>query len=175
MKRLVLLFVCAAAFLAAAPAYAEHDPNPFGTMIVRFGGGTSRAQMTAAVAKAGGNIVTDLSPLGALAVSPVTADFATRAGADPRVTSVFREPAFDGPVTLDGKDGGGAVGSPDVGKSPSFPDPWHDASSFLGVTNPEVVMQVRGRASNCSSRDHLVRFESLMRVNACVVGHERIA
>jgi hypothetical protein len=141
VKRLVLLFVCATAFLAAAPAYAEHDPNPFGTMIVRFSSGATPAQMEAAVANAGGNIVTDLSPVGALAVSPLATDFATRAGADPRVTSVFREPMFDGPVTLDGKDGGGVVGSPDVGGSPSFPDPWHDASSFLGVTNPQGILQ----------------------------------
>jgi subtilisin family serine protease len=142
VKRLVFLFLCAAAFLAAAPAYAKNGPNPFGITIVRFSAGTTPVQMQAAVAKAGGDVVTDLSPVGAMAVAPKAGDFAMRIGANSRVTSVFPESMFDGPVTLDGaKDGGGPVGSPDFGKSRSFPDPWHDASSFLGMTNPEGILQ----------------------------------
>jgi subtilisin family serine protease len=141
VKRLVLLFSCLAAFHAAAPAYAKSRPNPFGVTIVRFAGGTTAEQMQVAVAKAGGVVVTDLSPLGAVGAAPLARDFGRRIGANARVTSVFPESMFDGPVTVDGKDGGGPVGSPVFGRNASFPDPWHDASSFLGVTNPQGVLQ----------------------------------
>jgi lantibiotic leader peptide-processing serine protease len=141
VKRLVLLSVCATAFLAAAPAYASDKSNPFGIAIVRFDGGTTPAEMRTAIAKAGGVVVTDLSPVGAMAVAPVVADFGTRIGANSRVTTFYPESMFDGPLTLDGKEGGSSVGPLNFGKSPSFPDPWHDASSFLGVTNPEGILQ----------------------------------
>ena len=141
MKRLVLPFLCAAAVLAAAPAYAGDRPNPFGITIVRFDAGTTPAQMRAAIAKAGGEVVTDLSPVGAMAVAPVAPDFGSRIAANSGVTTFFPESMFDGPVTLDGKAGGGLVGPIDLAKSHSFPDPWHDASSLLGVTNPEAILQ----------------------------------
>ena len=141
MKRLVLTSLCAAAFLAAAPAYASDKPNPFGITIVRFDGGTTPVQMRAAIAKAGGVVVTDLSPVGAMAVAPVAPDFGARIGANSRVTTFYPESMFDGPLTLDGKEAGGSVGPLNFGKSSSFPDPWHDASSFMGVTNPEGILQ----------------------------------
>ncbi len=141
MKRLILLFACAAAFLAAAPAYASDRSNPFGITIVRFNSGTTPAQMQAAIAKAGGDVVTDLSPVGAMAVAPVAHDFGAKIGANSRVAGFFPESMFDGPVAVDGNDRGGRVGSPVFGNSSSFPDPWHDASSFLGVTNPEGILQ----------------------------------
>ena len=141
MKRLVLLSVCATAFLAAAPAYARDKPNPFGITIVRFAAGTTPTQMHAAVAKAGGEVVTDLSPVGAMAVAPQASDFAMQIGAGPRVTSVFDEPLFESPVGRDGAVGDEQVGHAIFGKSRSFPDPWHDASSFLGMTNPEGILQ----------------------------------
>jgi subtilase family protein len=141
VKRLAFLSVCVAAFLAAAPAYAKSDRNPFGVTIVRFAGGTSPAQMQEAVASAGGVVITDLSPVGAMAVAPVARDFVAKIGANGRVTSFFAESMFDGPVTLDGKEGGGPVGSPVFGKPGSFSDPWHDTSSFLGVTNPQGILQ----------------------------------
>jgi hypothetical protein len=141
VKRSLFAFLLVAALVAAAPAYAKSNRNPFGTTIVRFAGGTTQAQMNAAVVKAGGEVVNDLSPIGALAVTPVAGDFAMRIGANARVTAVFPESMFDGPVTLDGREGGAPVGSPVRGKSRSFPDPWHDASSFLGVTNPQGILQ----------------------------------
>jgi len=141
VKRLVLLSVCATAFLAAAPAYARDKPNPFGITIVRFAAGTTPTQMHAAVAKAGGEVVTDLSPVGAMAVAPQASDFAMRIGAGPRVTSVFDEPLFESPVGRDGAVGDEQVGHAIFGKSRSFPDPWHDASSFLGMTKPEGILQ----------------------------------
>jgi subtilisin family serine protease len=141
VKRLVLLSLCVSAFFAAAPAYAESGANPFGITIVRFADGTTQAQMGAAVAKAGGNIVTDLSEVNAMAVAPGSGDFASKIGANSRVTSFFPESMFDGPVEHDGKGGGGSVGTPVFDKGRSFPDPWHDAPSFLGVTNPEGILQ----------------------------------
>jgi subtilisin family serine protease len=142
VKRLVLMFVCAAAFLAAAPAYAKSGANPFGITIVRFAPGTTPAQMQAAVAGAGASVVTDLSPVGALAVAPTAPDFRALIGGNARVTSVFAEPRFEAPFGRDESDGGSSVGSTTFGPvTSSFPDPWHDASSFLGVTNPEGILQ----------------------------------
>jgi subtilisin family serine protease len=142
VKRLVLLLLCAAAFLAVAPAYARAGSNPFGVTIVRFAPGTSPAQMQAAVAAAGGQVVTDLSPLGAMAVASSAPDFRARLGADSRVATFFGESMFDGPALNDGKGGGSLVDAPRFGKSRGgFPDPWHDASSFLGMTNPQGVLQ----------------------------------
>jgi lantibiotic leader peptide-processing serine protease len=140
VKRLFFLSLCVAAFLAVAPA-AQSKPNPFGITIVRFDSGTTPAQMQAAIASAGGDVVTDLSPVGAMAVVPVTRDFGARIGANSHVAGFFAESMFDSPLTLDGGDRGGPVTSPVFGKSPAFPDPWHDASSFLGVTNPEGILQ----------------------------------
>ena len=140
MKRLVFLSLCVAAFLAVAPA-AQSKPNPFGITIVRFESGTTPAQMQAAIANAGGVVVTDLSPVGAMAVVPATRDFGARIGANSHVAGFFAESMFDSPLTLDGGALGGPVSSPVFGKSPAFPDPWHDASSFLGVTNPEGILQ----------------------------------
>ena len=112
MKRLVFLFLCVAAFLAVAPAYGQAEPNPFRITIVRFESGTTPAQMQAAIANAGGDIVTDLSPIGAMAVVPISHDFGTRIGANAHVAGSFAESRFDAPVTLDGKEGSGPVGSP---------------------------------------------------------------
>ena len=143
MKRPSLLAVFVAAFLAvAAPAHAKTQTkaNPFGVTLVRFTGGTTDADMKAAVTKAGGDVVTDLSEVNALAVAPVAADFTRRIGANPRVTAVFVEPVFRMPVDGDVGAKVGPVWTPLFGASPS-PDPWHDAASFLGVTNPQGILQ----------------------------------
>jgi len=140
VKRLVFILLCAV-FVGGAPADANRGSSPFGITIVRFDSGTTPAQMQAAVANAGGIVTTDLSPVGAMAVAPVARDFGARIGANSRVADFFPESMFDGPVTFDGGRNLGPVGTPDFGKSHSFPDPWHDASSFLGVTNPEGILQ----------------------------------
>jgi subtilisin family serine protease len=141
VKRPLLILLFVLAFCVAAPAYAKNDRNPFGVTVVRFANGTTPAQMQAAVAQAGGSVVTDLSAVGALAVSPLSADFTARVKANARVTTVFVEPVFKTPVGGDAVGGRSSVSPPTFGGSPSFPDPWHDASSFLGVTNPQGVLQ----------------------------------
>jgi subtilisin family serine protease len=142
VKRLVLLLLCAAACLAVAPSYAQAGSNPFGVTIVRFAPGTTPSQMQASVAAAGGQVVTDLSPLGAMAVASSAPDFRAKLGADSRVATFFGESMFDGPALNDGKGGGSLIDAPRFGKSGGgFPDPWHDASSFLGMTNPQGVLQ----------------------------------
>jgi subtilisin family serine protease len=143
VKRPGFLLAFVAAFLAvAAPAQAKSQAkaNPFGVTVVRFTGGTTDADMKAAVTKAGGEVVTDLSEVGALAVAPVAADFTTRIRSNPRVTSVFAEPVFRMPVGRDVESKAAPAWTPAFGGSPS-PDPWHDASSFLGVTNPQGILQ----------------------------------
>jgi subtilisin family serine protease len=136
------LSACAAAILAVAPGYARAGSNPLGVSIVRFAPGTTPKQMQAAVAAAGGQVVTDLSPLGAMAVASSAPDFRARLGADSRVATFFGESMFDGPALQDGKAGGSLIDAPRFGDNRgSFPDPWHDASSFLGMTNPQGTLQ----------------------------------
>jgi subtilisin family serine protease len=142
VKRLVLLSACAAALLAVAPGYARAGSNPFGVTIVRFAPRTTPAQMRAAVEAAGGDVVTDLSPLGAMAVASSAPDFRARLGADSRVATLFGESMFAGPALGDGTRGGSLIDAPSFGKSrDGFPDPWHDASTFLGMTNPQGILQ----------------------------------
>ncbi|HEX6489893.1 MAG TPA: S8 family serine peptidase [Gaiellaceae bacterium] len=136
----IALVLSLAAFLAAAPARADNKPNPFGITMVRFQAGTPAAAMRASVAQAGGSVVTDLTPVNALAVAPLAPDFATRMKANASVSSVFTEPIFRAPLGGDFQPGGGAV-NPVFGPAPAFPDPWHDASSFLGVSNPQGILQ----------------------------------
>ena len=125
MKRPSLLLAAFAAALAlAGPASAG---NPFGIRLVRFEPGTSPAQMRAAVTSAGGVVVTDLSPIDALAAISRTPGFAARLDAERQVAASFEDEAI-----------GNAVG---VADSPPVPDPWHDLSSFFGVSNPEGILQ----------------------------------
>jgi lantibiotic leader peptide-processing serine protease len=141
VKRLVLGLLFVAALSAAAPAYAKNNSNPFGTTIVRFASGTSPAEMTAAVTIAGGRVVTDLSAVRALAVSPVAPDFVTRVRANRHVTAVFQEPVFKLPIDRDLAGAGGTSWTPIFGGGAGFTDPWHDSPSFLGVSNPEGILQ----------------------------------
>ena len=142
MKRPCLLLALVPAIVVAAPAQARSHskPNPFGITVVRFTEGTTDADMKAAVAKAGGDVVTDLSEVGAVAVAPVAPDFGSRIRTNPRVTSVFAEPVFRTPLGRDTRGDAGPVWSPVFGGSTSA-DPWHDASSFLGVSNPQGILQ----------------------------------
>lgn len=140
MKRIFCVLLLLSALAAVGSAQAKNKPNPFGITVVRFDKGTTGADMSAAVAKAGGEVVTDLSPVGALAVAPVAPDFATKIRANAHVTTVFTEPLFHAPVDHDMNGSSSPVWTPAFGPSTSA-DPWHDASSFLGVTNPQGILQ----------------------------------
>ena len=119
-----LLAAFVAAFALAGPASAG---NPFGIRVVRFAPGTTPAEMRSAVASAGGVVVTDLSAIDALAVVSRSPRFAARLDANGAVVASFE----DSPI-------GGDLGPADSG---STADPLHDAGSFLGVTNPEGILQ----------------------------------
>lgn len=125
MKRPSLVLVASVAALALAGSASAG--NPFGIRVVRFAPGTSPAQMRAAVTAANGVVVTDLSAVHALAVASRSRGFAARLDANRSVVASFEDSAL-----------GGELGPPDSG---SAPDPWHDVDSFLGVTNPEGVLQ----------------------------------
>jgi subtilisin family serine protease len=140
VKRPGLLIALVAALVVVAPAHARAKPNAFGVTVVRFAGGTTKTDMDAAVRKAGGDVVTDLSEVGAVAAAPVASDFETRIRSSPRVTSVFVEPVFQAPFGRDFSAGSGPAWTPLFGSSASA-DPWHDATSFLGVTNPQEMLQ----------------------------------
>jgi lantibiotic leader peptide-processing serine protease len=120
----LLLAAFAAALALAGPASAG---NPFGIRLVRFEPGTTPAQMRAAVTTAGGIVVGDLSPIDALAAASRAPRFAARLRDDRRVAGSFEDEVL-----------GKEVAAAD---SPPPPDPWHDLSSFFGVTNPEGILQ----------------------------------
>ena len=143
ISALVAIVASALSLVAGVGAAQAASRNPFGTVVVRFAKGTSAAEMRAAVTRAGGDVVTELRRIDAVAAAPLAPDFRTRIRADRRVTAAFAESLFAAPRTPDagldvalGRDP--ALGSP---ATTSFPDPWHDAASFAGVTNPEGILQ----------------------------------
>jgi lantibiotic leader peptide-processing serine protease len=163
VKRIFCVLLLLSAFVAVGSAHAKSKANPFGVTIVRFSGGTSAADMSAAVEKAGGDVVTDLSPVGAVAVDPIAADFASRIRANARVTTVFTEPLFHAPLDRDLRAGASATWAPLFGPS-SSPDPWHDATSFLGVTNPQGILQWDDARMDVSSAWTKTRGDRTVRV-----------
>src|SRR5206468_5119555 len=89
VKRPSLLL--AAIFGALAFASSASASNPFGITVVRFVTGTPPAQMRAAVSSAGGAVVSDLSPIGALAAVPTANGFAERIRRNPSVVAAFQD------------------------------------------------------------------------------------
>ncbi len=132
----------AAIFGALAFASSASASNPFGITVVRFVAGTPPAQMRAAVSSAGGAVVSDLSPVGALAAVPTANGFAERIRRNPAVVAAFQDALL---VNDRGNDvnqhGGGRAPDGDGQLGASLPDPWHDLPSFLGVSNPEGILQ----------------------------------
>jgi subtilisin family serine protease len=106
--------------LAPGALAARSEPNDFGIRVVRFTPGTSPAAMRQAIARAGGQVVTDLSPIGAMAV------------ASPRSGLMGR---------LRGESGVRAVWTDRVTARPSAlaPDPLHDVDAFGGENAPGVL------------------------------------
>ncbi|MGZ4319422.1 MAG: S8 family serine peptidase [Gaiellaceae bacterium] len=111
--------------------------------MVRFTPGTTPAQMRQVVTAAGATVVADLSPIGAMAVVPGSSGFDARVDRSTAVSAAFEDALLtDTHGRPDGPGGGGHV--PDFAPGPKgkgFPDPWHELSSFLGVTNPEGILQ----------------------------------
>jgi subtilisin family serine protease len=139
VKRPSLFFaaiVCALALTGSATA-----SNPFGIMVVRFAPGTPPAQMRSEVAAAGGVTVTDLSRIGALAAVPRSADFAGRIRGNADVTTAFQDVLLVSDRSDTNPRGGGRAPDGDGRVGASLPDPWHELPSFLGVTNPEGILQ----------------------------------
>jgi lantibiotic leader peptide-processing serine protease len=122
VKRPSLLLTALAAALALTGSATAG--NPLGIRVVRFPPGTSPAEMRAAVTSAGGVVVTDLSPIDALAAAPTAAGFGARLDANGLVVSSFEDSVLQ-----------------DAGERAFVADPLHDVSSFLGVTNPEGILQ----------------------------------
>jgi len=127
--RCALLAAAVVALVPAAGASAAPDPraNDLGIQVVRFAKGTSPAAMRAAVEAAGGQVVTDLSRIGALTVVPSdAATFKTKLKAQRSVKGAWLDRVTAAQQTV----------------QPGFtPDPLHDATSFWGETNPEGILQ----------------------------------
>ena len=146
MKRPSLLLaaiVGALAFAGSALAFAGSAAasNPFGITVVRFAPGTSSAQMRSAVSSAGGVVVDDLSAIGALAAASNGNGFAERIRTIPSVLAAFQDAVLFNDRGEVNQRGGGRAPDLDGQTGASFPDPWHDLPSFLGVTNPERILQ----------------------------------
>ncbi len=140
VKRPTILLAALVAALALAGS-ASASGNPFGVTVVRFQHGTTPAEMRASVNAAGAVVVADLSEVDALAVVPRSSGFLARVNRDSDVTSAFPDVL----LSNNHRERGGHDFSraPDFDWRPGrdFPDPWHDFPSFLGVTNPEGILQ----------------------------------
>jgi subtilisin family serine protease len=132
--------------VAAAPASsvpAAPSKNPLGVLIVKFKGGLTPKQMRDAVTNAGGEVITDLTKINAIAAVPSASTFQATIARNPSVKKVFEDKLSIriSPVDV----GGDATGknNPQLGNpGPNGPpDPWHNLSSFLGETNPEGILQ----------------------------------
>lgn len=139
MKRPSLLPAAFAAALAISGS-ATAAGNPFGLTVVRFAHGTSPAEMRSAVSSAGAVVVSDLSAIDALVVVPRSDGFIARVGQKPGVTYAFKDSLL-AKERRDSVAGGGKAPDADGRTAGAFPDPWHELSSFLGVTNPEGILQ----------------------------------
>jgi len=140
VKRLSFLLAVLGAALAVAGS-ATAAGNPFGVTVVRFQHGTTPAEMRASVDAAGAVVVADLSKVDAMAVVPRSSGFLARVNRDSDVTSAFPDVLLSNNHRERG--GHDFTRAPDFDWRPGrdFPDPWHDLPSFLGVTNPEGVLQ----------------------------------
>jgi subtilisin family serine protease len=118
---LIAAFAIACAFAGSASAAG----NPFGVTVVRFTPQTTPAQMRATVNAAGGTVVADLSPIGALAVVPRAKSFGARVASSRAVTAFFEDTLFTSNQFRDGRHSGGRGDGPGDGRGDAFTDPWH--------------------------------------------------
>jgi subtilisin family serine protease len=141
VKRPSLLLAAIVGALAFAGSAAAS--NPFGITVVRFAPGTPPSEMRSAVFSVGGVVVDDLSQISALAAASSTTGFAERIRRNPAVLAAFQDALLVNDQGDVNQHGGGRApdGDGDGGTGGSFPDPWHELPSFLGVTNPEGILQ----------------------------------
>jgi len=145
---LLIVLMAAGMIVPAASAAplkgAATTKNPLGVLIVKFKGGLTKQQMVDAVTNAGGEVITDLSKINAIAAVASTSNFKTKILKNAGVVKVFEDkfsvriPRTDASTdTVTGKN------NPQLGNpGPNGPpDPWHNATSFLGETNPEGILQ----------------------------------
>jgi subtilisin family serine protease len=143
----LMLMMAVAPAAGAAPAAnntsAATSKNPLGVLIVKFKSGLSQQQMRDAVTNAGGEIITDITRINAIAAVPSTTNFKTNIAKNPNVQKVFEDkfsvriPRVDvNPETTGANDP--QLGNPGPNGPP---DPWHNLSSFWGETNPEGILQ----------------------------------
>ena len=138
-----LVFALAAPFAVATAASKSTAGNALNVLVVRFAKGTTKQQMVSAVSAAGGEVVSDLSKLGRVAVSPTAADFQTKIKKNSSVQAVWADKVYSHGVVDPASAGNGVPGTPELGNPgpDPIPDPWHNASSFLGETNPRGILQ----------------------------------
>jgi lantibiotic leader peptide-processing serine protease len=139
VKRPSLLLAAIVGTLAFAGSASAS--NPFGITVVRFVPGTPPAEMRAAVSSAGGVVIGDLSPINALAAASSTNGFTQRIGRNPLVVAAFQDALLVNDHGEVNESGGGRAPDRNGGTGATLPDPWHDLPSFLGVTNPEGILQ----------------------------------
>lgn len=122
---------------------AGNGKNPLGVLVVKFKGGLTPAEMRDAVTQAGGEVVTDLSRINAIAAIPAAADFQTRIAGNPNVKNVFEDKLSIRIAPVDAGSEATGKNNPQLGSpGPNGPpDPWHNLTSFLGETNPEGILQ----------------------------------
>ena len=139
----VLGIACLSTF---AEAQTRASANPLGITMVRFNKNVTPAQMASAIADAGGQIVTDLTAINAVAAIGNDASFAARITGNPRVAAAWIDRLS---VQIPRGDVMSADAAVQVGRTPALgnpgattpPDPFHNAPSFLGETNPEGILQ----------------------------------
>ncbi len=142
---------CLSVFLSLVilgnPAEAQRaHANQLGIVTIRFSDNASPAQMRDAVTQAGGEIITDLSTIRAIAAIGGTSDFSTRMSGHPLVKAIWTDivsvsiPRADVAAEDAGAQFNGtpALGNPGATQPP---DPFHNATSFFGETNPEGILQ----------------------------------
>jgi subtilisin family serine protease len=134
-----------ALYMPLAASAPKNGGNPLGVIVVRFHKGLGSDQMKAAIAQAGGQVVSDLSKLDRLAAVPASSDFATRINNHPLVLATWADKVYRRPSTDVAPEDAGVTGKndPQLGNpGPNGPpDPWHNLPSFLGETNPEGILQ----------------------------------
>src|SRR5262249_39961773 len=131
MKRslyfLSLIAILLSLFAVPLSAGAASSKNPLGVLIVKFNNGLTQKQMRDAVTNAGGEIVTDLTKIKAIAAVPSTSNFKNNIAANPNVKKVFEDKLSIRISPVDAGNEPSGKNNPELGNpGPNGPpDPWH--------------------------------------------------